>query len=155
MRMKAKPPPSPQSLTIVKHDTGSGYSGTPLIKKLGIKPGFSILALNAPKNYYDLLGPLPADVQIADSDETDIDFIHDFETLLLSLKEILPSLRRRLKRNGMLWLSWPKGTSNIPTDLNRDIIRELVLQTDLVDVKVCAVDENWSGLKFVIRKYLR
>ena len=144
-----------QSLTIVKVDTGSGYSGTPLIKKLGIKPGFSILALNAPKNYYDLLGSLPPEVQIADSDETDIDFIHDFETLLPHLQDALPSLRKKLKINGMLWLSWPKGTSKISTNLNRDIIRELVLQTDLVDVKVCAVDENWSGLKFVIRKYLR
>lgn len=153
MRLKTKPPL--QSLTILKSDAGSGYSGTPLIKKLGIKPGFSILALNAPKNYYDLLGPLPPDVQIADSDETDIDFIHYFETLLPHLQDALPSLRKKLKINGMLWLSWPKGTSKIPTDLNRDIIRDLVLQTDLVDVKVCAVDENWSGLKFVIRKYLR
>jgi len=136
-------------------DITGGYSGTPLVKKLGVKEGNSILIVNPPSDYVELVGGLPPNIHHALSGETEIDFIHYFETTLSSLEDKIFFLKEQLARNGMIWISWPKGGSGVDTDLNRDLIREFILQTELVDVKVCSVNEIWSGLKFVIRKELR
>lgn len=129
----------------------AGYSGTPLIKKLGIKEGFSILAINSPKNYSELLGPLPKNSSLS-REGTNIDFIHLFVTSRSELRKELPQLKKRLKQEGALWISWYKKSAGIPTDITEDVIRDEALPLGLVDVKVCAVDEKWSGLKLVIRK---
>ena len=126
---------------------------TPLIKKLGIKAGFRLILQDPLDNYYELLGPLPEDVEEVDpqSDQEQVDFIHFFAYSFSELEAQLPPLKARLKANAMLWISWPKKASKIETDLNRDLIREYGLAAGLVDVKVCAIDEDWSGLKFVYR----
>ena len=129
----------------------AGYSGTPLAKKLGIKPGFRVFADNAPENYLQLLDPAPDDVTFVTMIEDDLDLIHLFTD---SAKELAVKLKRYLKKiksNGMIWVSWPKKASKVPTDITEAVIRKLALATILVDVKVCAVDEVWSGLKLVIR----
>ncbi len=125
------------------------------MKKLGIKEGNSILIANAPGNYMELLGVLPPNVHQALPKEIDLDFIHYFETHLSTFEEKFFQLREQLHSNGMLWISWPKGSSKMSTDLNRDLIREFILESDMVDIKVCSIDETWSGLKFMIRKELR
>jgi len=131
--------------------SSAGYSGTPLIKKLGIKVGFKCKFVNQPTHYFDLLGELPEGV---DWQSTDVpfDFIHLFITEDVKLVNTINKLRTELTEQGMIWISWPKGLSKIPTNTNGNRIREAGLKTELVDVKVCAVDEDWSGLKFVIRK---
>ena len=129
----------------------AGYSGTPLVKKLGIKPGFCIYFLNAPEQYQALLGELPPDVNEVDTADVALDFIQFFTKSAAALVEQLPVLMKALKPNGMLWVSWPKKAAKIPTDLTEDVIREIGLAAGLVDVKVIAVDEVWSGLKFVYR----
>ena len=130
----------------------SGYSGTPLLKKLGIKSGFNLLLINTPDNYSELTGELPQNTQILKkAEEKEADFIHIFLKEFKNMEKEIMDLKPKLKENGILWVSWPKGSSKIPTDLNRDIIRETILQIGLVDVKVCAIDEHWSGLKFVYR----
>jgi hypothetical protein len=129
----------------------AGYSGTPLAKKLGIKSGFRVFVENAPDNYRVLLEPLPDDVAFLTKIEADLNMIHLFTA---SEKELAGKLKRYIKKikpNGTIWVSWPKKASKVPTDLTEDVIRELALKTVLVDVKVCAVDEVWSGLKLVIR----
>jgi len=136
-------------------DETGGYSGTPLVKKLGIKEGNSILIVNPPDNYIELLGGLPPNIHRALPGEINIDFIHYFETSLSTFEQKFFQLKEQLTRDGMLWISWPKGSSKVETDLNRDIIREYILHTDMVDIKVFSVDEIWSGLKFMIRKELR
>ena len=130
----------------------AGYSGTPLAKKLGIKAGFSVVLHNPPKQYFSLFSDFPDDVVVVEQPETEtIDFIHIFTTTFQELQQISDQYKPLLKKNGMLWVSWPKGASSIPTDLKRDPIREYLLSIGLVDVKVAAVDEDWSGLKFVYR----
>ncbi len=129
----------------------AGYSATPLAKKLGIKPGYRMLLINEPDHYGDLFEDLPGDL-ILDHDGTNIDFAHLFITKEEVLEAQVRDIMGRLKKTGMLWISWPKGASKIETNLNRDIIREAVLEIGLVDVKVAAVDEDWSGLKFMYRK---
>lgn len=129
----------------------TGYSGTPLAKKLGIKPGNRIKLVNEPKHYKDLFDDWPEEVQI-ESNGTDLDFVHLFITKEKELEPLVRDAMTRLKKVGMVWISWPKGASKIETDLNRDMIREAVLNIGLVDVKVAAVDEDWSGLKFMYRK---
>ncbi|MEX0315591.1 MAG: DUF3052 domain-containing protein [Allomuricauda sp.] len=129
-----------------------GYSGTPLAKKLGIKEGFSVLLYNAPDHYLDLFTDFPDNVTIFKSpNNTQIDFIHLFCMTFQELREVSEQYKPMLKKNGMLWISWPKGSSKLNTDLKRDPIREQLLAIGLVDVKVAAIDENWSGLKFVYR----
>jgi hypothetical protein len=126
---------------------------TPLIQKLGIKAGFR-LYLQAPiSHYYELLGPLPAGAAEIDpqADHAQVDFIHFFVQEEAKLHALLPTLKARLKPNAMLWISWPKKTSALASDLDRDLIREIGLAAGLVDVKVCAIDQDWSGLKFVYR----
>jgi len=128
----------------------AGYSGTPLAKKLGIKGGFKASLINAPEYYLHLFTDLPADVYFETNEDVQIDFIHFFTKSQDEYKEILPRLKDRIKPNGMIWISWPKKASKVPTDITEDIIRNFALQTGLVDIKVCAVDETWSGLKLVI-----
>ncbi len=133
----------------------AGYSGTPLLKKLGIKPGFKLWLVNVPLEYIDWLGPLPDGVQmvsgLAGPQPVNCDFIHFFTTSQADLVARLPQLKAALAKSGMLWLSWPKKAAKVPTDLDGNIIRELGLAAGLVDVKVAAIDAVWSGLKFVYR----
>ncbi len=127
----------------------SGYSGTPLIKKLGIKKGYLIKLVDPPENYLELLGDLPEDVD--DTSATDLDFVHIFTNQFDTLEQSLVYYKDRIKKNGMIWVSWYKKASKLPSEINEDIVRGTALELGLVDVKVCAVDENWSGLKIVIR----
>ena len=130
----------------------AGYSGTPLAKKLGIKPGTGIVALHAPKNYRELLEPLPQDVTLEGRmGEGERTFVHYFATSKSTLEVDFPRLRRQLTKSGILWVSWPKKSSGVKTDLTREVVRDIGLETGLVDTKVCAVDETWSGLKFLYR----
>lgn len=130
----------------------AGYSGTPLAKKLGIKKGSAMLLYNPPKQYFNLFSDFPDDVIVMSKPEVHaFDFIHIFTTTEQELQVITNQYKPLLKKNGMLWISWPKGSSQIPTDLKRDSIREYLLSIGLVDVKVAAIDEDWSGLKFVYR----
>ncbi len=131
----------------------SGYSGTPLAKKLGLKAGFELLLFQQPAHYFDLMSDLPEDLTILkDIQSESADFIHLFLTQQEELVAQAQSYKKALRKNGLLWISWPKGKSGIQTDLKRDWIREYMLEAGLVDVKVAAVDEDWSGLKFVYRK---
>ena len=130
----------------------SGYSGTPLAKKLGIKSGERIVAINAPKNYAALLDPLPADVQIVSKLSRDARFVHFFTTQRSELKRELKRLRSQTNEAGTVWISWPKKSSGVATDVTEDVIRAEALPLGFVDVKVCAVDETWSGLKLMIRR---
>jgi hypothetical protein len=129
----------------------AGYSGTPLAKKLGIKAGFRIFVENAPDDYEALLDPLPEDVQFLDGIEDDLPMIHLFTDSAKELAAKLKRYRKYLWPNGMFWVSWPKKASKVPTDITEETIRELALPLGFVDVKVCAVDAVWSGLKLVIR----
>ncbi|MES2112985.1 MAG: DUF3052 family protein [Bacteroidota bacterium] len=128
----------------------AGYSGTPLAKKLGIKPGFNIKLINAPGHYFTLFTDLPADLQINDDSPGLKDIIHFFTKEKDEYTNTLPDLRSQIKPNGMIWVSWPKKSSKVITDITEDIIRNFALQNGLVDIKVCAVNEVWSGLKLVI-----
>src|SRR5579859_4266880 len=128
----------------------AGYSGTPLAKKLGIKENFTIKLINVPSYYFDLFTDFPKGVSVAKSVKSNIDFVHYFSKNKVSLAKDIPSLKRQLAPHGMIWVSWYKKSANIPTDVTEDIIRDLALKSGLVDVKVCAVDEVWSGLKLVI-----
>ncbi len=131
----------------------AGYSKTPLGRKLGIKEGFRAMLYNPPKHYFDLFADWPDDVELVEKARTEqIDFMQFFCTRMTELEKVLGNYKDSLKKNGLLWISWPKGTSKIETDLNRDIIRDYILKTTgLVDVKVAAIDQDWSGLKFVYR----
>ena len=133
----------------------AGYSGTPLAKKLGIKGGSRIFLLNAPGNYLQLVSPLPDGVQIAPQITSHTDVIHIFSTKKEELSQALHTCLEKMRPNGMIWVSWPKKSSKVPTDITEDTIREVALPLGLVDIKVCAVDDVWSGLKLVIRKEKR
>jgi len=128
----------------------SGYSGTPLAKKLGIKPGFNIGLINEPVYYFNLIADMPADVQVIKDESIKKDFIHFFTKQESELLELLPLLKQEIKPNGMIWVSWPKKASKVLTDITEDTIRNYALYIGLVDIKVCAVDGIWSGLKLVI-----
>lgn len=133
----------------------SGYSGKPLIDKLGVKKGFRLYIKNAPQNYLQMIAPIPEDVTILKRLSDQLDCIHFFSKSTSELKKFIPTFQEKIKSNGMIWVSWPKKASKVPTDITEDIIRNIVLPRGLVDVKVCAVDEVWSGLKLVIRKEKR
>ena len=130
----------------------SGYSWTPLAKKLGIKPGFRIKTFKPPSNYPALLAPLPDDVVIASAARPPVDLWHLFARSRKELATKLPECRKQIRPDGMIWVSWPKKASRVDTDLTEDVIREVAFPLQLVDIKVCAVDETWSGLKLVIRR---
>jgi hypothetical protein len=133
----------------------AGYSGTPLARKLGIGKGARIFAKNAPDDYVRLLEPVPPDVAFETRLSNNTDIIHVFSDRRASLKAELEALRTSIRGDAAVWVSWPKKTSKVPTDITEDTIRELALPLGFVDVKVCAVSEVWSGLKLVIRKEFR
>ena len=126
-----------------------GYSGTPLSKKLGLKDGFTISVLNQPDYYFDLFVDLP-EIQITKDKKLKKDFIHYFVTKEKILLKDIGDLKEQIVQNGMIWISWPKKSSKVETDITEDVIRNIALKNGLVDIKVCAVDEVWSGLKLVI-----
>ena len=130
----------------------AGYSGTPLAKKLGIKEGFSVLTINAPDNFEELLQPLPIGVSISISPKPETDVVHFFTNSRDELFRGLAELRHMIKQNGSIWVSWYKKAAKLPTEITEDTVREAAFPLGLVDIKVCAVDEKWSGLKLVIRK---
>ena len=129
----------------------AGYSGTSLVKKLGIKPGFDVAFVNAPEDFVKQLD-LPSDANVrSHSKARDLDFILVFVKSQKTLTTAFVQYSRKIRANGMLWMSWPKKTSGVQTDLTENIVRDIGLAAALVDVKVCAVDDVWSGLKFVYR----
>ncbi|MEP3275998.1 MAG: hypothetical protein ABJN26_28770 [Stappiaceae bacterium] len=135
--------------------TGAGYSGTPLLKKLGIKPGMNGAFLSLPEDAPIELSTFDewGEIQFASDVSTiptERDFIHLFEKNLDQFLAILPEVKLRLKSNGMIWVSWPKKASKVPSTMNEDLIRKSAIENGLVDIKVCAVDTVWSGLKLVI-----
>ena len=130
----------------------AGYSGTPLLKKLGIKPGHQIKTVHEPMAYWDWLAPLPAGATPSKNDINEtMDFIHLFVKDRKTLEKEFPKNKKLLKKDGMLWISWPKKSAKVATDLDENTIRNFGLKNGLVDVKVCAVNETWSGLKFMFR----
>ena len=129
----------------------AGYSGTPLAKKLGIKSGFKIKTVNQPDNYFNLFPDLPSDLTEISDRKVKKDFIHYFAVNASQLKKDIKQLREEIEENGMIWISWPKKSAKTETDLDGNVVREIGLESGLVDIKVCAVDETWSGLKFVKR----
>ena len=128
----------------------AGYSATPLAKKLGIKEGSVIRIINQPAHYFSLFTGWPSQVTIATDDTTKKNFIHFFTHSAEELHQHLKSLKDEIVADGTIWISWPKKASKVPTDLTEDVIRQMALAVGLADVKVCAVDEVWSGLKLVI-----
>ena len=130
----------------------SGYSGTPLVKKLGIKAGQTAKLINAPKHFAKELQPLLENVRFTSAKpEKQLDFIMLFVDSERTLQKELPKLKQRLASDGILWVSWPKKSSGVETDLSFDIVQQGGLKIGLVDVKICAVNDIWSGLKFVYR----
>jgi len=129
----------------------AGYSGKPLVAKLGIKAGAAIAILNAPHGYARVLGKLPPQVRRKSRVTAPLDFIQFFTTGERDLEREFARLERALTPAGMLWVSWPKKSSGVTTDLTENVIRDIGLAHGLVDVKVAAVDDVWSGLKFVRR----
>ena len=131
----------------------TGYSGTPLAKKLGIKAGFRIRSKNEPLPYGELVGVDPADgVTISSRFRANVDLWHLFTRSERELADTLPAAMRQIAPDGMIWVSWPKRTSGVRSEIGENDIRRHALPLGLVDVKVCAVDDVWSGLKLVIRK---
>jgi hypothetical protein len=128
----------------------SGYSGTPLAKKLGIKPKYKIRLIGEPAYYFDLFTDWPADAVLLKDKKGPKDLIHYFVTEAKELAEHLALLKEEIQPNGTIWVSWYKKSAKILTDVTEDVIRQTALKIDLVDVKVCAIDEKWSGLKLVI-----
>ncbi|MBC8032240.1 MAG: DUF3052 domain-containing protein [Pyrinomonadaceae bacterium] len=130
----------------------AGYSSTPLLRKLGIKEGFRVAFVNSPKNFKKELGPLPADVKLFVSNLTKpLDLIVLFVDKESMLRGTFPVLAEKLTANGMLWIAWPKKNSKVATDLAFGDVQRIGLDAGLVDVKICAVNEIWSALKFVYR----
>lgn len=132
-----------------------GYSGTPLSKKLGIVDDSVVVAGGAPKIYKALLHPIPPGVRFQKTVTARTDIVHVFHTQAKSLRADLVTLRQAVRNDAAVWVSWPKKASGVLTDITEETIRELALPLGFVDVKVCAIDETWSGLKLVIRKELR
>jgi hypothetical protein len=135
----------------------AGYSGTPLIRKLGFTGAQPAVVMNPPHPYSDLLAE-PVQIETRSSSDPIPDgtvYLHLFTTFRAEMEAVLTAARPRLAPGGMIWLSWPKKTSKVPTDITEDTIREVCLPMGYVDIKVCAVDAVWSGLKLVIRKELR
>jgi hypothetical protein len=130
----------------------SGYSGTPLPRKLGIKPGHRVLLLGAPDGFEaGTLGELPEDVRVGRQARGPADVIVAFFVRRVELARRMPALRERMNPAAGLWIAWPKRSSGVQTDLTEDVVRELALANRLVDNKVAAIDATWSGLRLVIR----
>jgi hypothetical protein len=137
-------PPAPPS---------AGYSGTLLAKKLGIKPGHELAVLSAPDGF--AIDDLPEGVTVHDQASGPLDVIVSFFSRRDDLAKRTPTLLRALPPDGSLWVAWPKKASGRPTDITEDVVREVLLPTGMVDNKVCAIDDTWSGLRLVLRKELR
>jgi hypothetical protein len=133
----------------------AGYSATPLVRKLGFKPGMRAHYAHAPAGFEALLGELPDGARVLARPAARLDLVVLFVRERRELERRLPALQRRLDAGGMLWVAWPKRASKVPTDMTEDVVREVALPRGLVDVKVCAIDETWSGLKLVLRRELR
>ena len=129
----------------------AGYSGTPLAKKLGIESGDEVFLVGAPENYRKIVAP-PDGVRFATRIGKKTDIVHVFATKRAKLEKAIRSVLAKMKPDAVLWASWPKKSSKVPTDITEDTIRQIALPLGLVDVKVCAVDEVWSGLKLMIRR---
>ena len=129
----------------------AGYSGTPLVKKLGIKEGSRVALVNAPKNFETELGELPDNVKFMKSTTKSLDLILFFVLSERALAKDFAKLAARLTSNGMIWIAWPKKSSGVTTDLTFERVQRIGLDAGLVDVKICAIDDTWSGLKFVYR----
>jgi hypothetical protein len=130
----------------------AGYSGTPLSKKLGIKPGTLLHVVNPPVDYAALLEPLPENVAIVREATNGLDMVHVFLKRRSDLVDLINIYKNTIKQNGTIWVSWPKKAAKIATDVTEDTVREVALPLGLIDIKVCAIDDVWSGLKLVIRK---
>jgi len=130
----------------------AGYSGKPITQKLGIKPGFCIFVSGAPASYSDIVGTLPEGATLAARFKAPIDMVHLFATRADRLTKALTRFRAAIAPDGMVWVSWPKKASGVATDLSDVVVRNITLPLGLVDIKVCAIDATWSGLKFVIPK---
>jgi len=134
---------------------GAGYSGTPLAKKLGLESPLKLLCINAPRDYKSWLGDLPKGVSLITEASQPVEAAHVFAADRMFLDATLSKLRNELRQDGFVWVSWPKKSSKVPTDITEDTIREIALPLGFVDIKVCAVSEVWSALKLVIRKSAR
>jgi hypothetical protein len=128
----------------------AGYSGKSIVQKLGIKPGFRIFTAGLPVTYSEIVGSLPDAVKIVARPTAPLDMVHVFATEAATLGSQLPVYRDAIQPDGMVWVSWPKKSSCVATDLTDQVVREAGLKLGLVDIKVCAIDDTWSGLKFVI-----
>jgi len=133
----------------------TGYSGTPLAGKLGLAAGKTLLTLGAPSNYAELIGPTFGELKRAKSLGASVDIVHMFTASRSRLSTGLLDCRRQLRPDAVVWVSWPKKASGVQTDITEDTIREISLPIGFVDIKVCAVDATWSGLKLMLRKDLR
>jgi hypothetical protein len=133
----------------------AGYSGKPITQKLGIKPGFCIFVGGAPSPYSKIVGDLPDGAKIIARLKAPLDMVHLFATRAAGLKDKLENYREAISPDGMIWVSWPKKSSGVATDLSDIVVRNAALPLGLLDIKVCAIDETWSGLKFVIPKEQR
>ena len=133
----------------------AGYSNVPLARKLGIARGKRVHLVNAPPNYRTLVSPLPEGVIFVSRLSATTDLVHLFGTSRATLASTLGQVRKAMRPDAVVWVSWPKKPAQVATDLTEDAVREIALPLGLVDVKVCAVDDVWSGLKLVVRKTLR
>jgi hypothetical protein len=133
----------------------AGYSGTPLAKKLGIAPGSRVATVFAPGDYRALVAPWPEGATLAEAADASCDLVHLFVRERAVLAREAARLRKRLRDDAVLWVSWPKKAAGVATDVGEDAIRAVVLPLGFVDIKVCAVDAVWSGLKLVVRRELR
>ena len=133
----------------------AGYSGTSLARKLGIKPGTTVIVINEPANYRQLLGQVADEVQFSDQTRLDSKFVHLFTTRRAELEKQLRRLRKQIPDTATIWVSWPKKSAKVPTDTTEDVVRAVALPLGFVDVKVCAIDETWSGLKLMVRRINR
>jgi hypothetical protein len=129
-----------------------GYSGTPLVQKLGLKPPLDVVLVGAPAEYETWLGDVPAGVSFLGSTKRPVQAAHLFVSRRAELDTQLTKLRRTLDAKGFVWVSWPKKSAKVSTDITEDTIRDVALPLGFVDIKVCAVSDVWSGLKLVIRK---
>lgn len=130
----------------------AGYSGTPLVEKLGITAGKTVATVSEPDDFRDLLGGLPEDVRFRSGTRSRADLVMLFATSRSRLARSLPAAARSIHPDGAIWVAWPKRASKVPTDITEDTVRELALPAGLVDTKVCAISEVWSGLRVVWRK---
>lgn len=129
----------------------AGYSETPLLKKLGVKPGFRVALVGAPKNFKEELGSLPATAKFTAATTDSLNLILLFVSSEKELRLKFAPLTAKLRKDGMIWVAWPKKSSGVVTDLSFNSVQHIGLDAGLVDVKICAVNEIWSGLKFVYR----